>query len=217
MTRDRSGTPPGGRSLGTRLLVVVIATLVSLTAALTVATVVVQHARLFGELDQRVTAAAERGVARAARHSEGDLSFLGDGGQPAGMLAARFDPNGKILSAAVLERTGGDAGGGGTGRAGVAGETGTTGQFGEAGSFTRADPSRARADGAAGGAGLGLAIAAAVVTAHGGRITVESAPGRTRFTARLPRKRTAGPTKVPVRAVQAPGGRAAGEKHLADA
>jgi two-component system OmpR family sensor kinase len=40
--------------------------------------------------------------------------------------------------------------------------------------FYRADPSRNRADG---GAGLGLAIAAALVTGHGGTIRVDTAPG----------------------------------------
>lgn len=53
--------------------------------------------------------------------------------------------------------------------------------------FTRADPSRARADGAQGGSGLGLAVVAAVVAAHGGRTSVESAPGRTEFVMEVPR------------------------------
>ncbi|MEU1303089.1 sensor histidine kinase [Streptomyces shenzhenensis] len=111
MTRDTPGTPPSGRSLGTRLLVVVIAAMVSLTTASAVATAVAQRARLLGELDDRLTAAAERGVAGAARHPEraGDLSFLGDGGRPEGLLAARLDTDGTILTAAVTARTGGDA------------------------------------------------------------------------------------------------------------
>jgi two-component system OmpR family sensor kinase len=49
--------------------------------------------------------------------------------------------------------------------------------------FARGDSSRSRA---AGSTGLGLAIVAAVVQAHHGHVTVESRPGRTRFTVRLP-------------------------------
>ncbi|MEV7867232.1 HAMP domain-containing sensor histidine kinase [Streptomyces sp. NPDC088124] len=49
--------------------------------------------------------------------------------------------------------------------------------------FARGDASRSRA---AGSTGLGLAIVQAVVTAHGGTVTVESAPGRTVFSVRLP-------------------------------
>jgi two-component system OmpR family sensor kinase len=50
--------------------------------------------------------------------------------------------------------------------------------------FYRADPSRARSSG---GAGLGLAIVAAVVEAHGGSVDAESAPGDgTTFRVRLP-------------------------------
>jgi signal transduction histidine kinase len=50
--------------------------------------------------------------------------------------------------------------------------------------FYRADPSRARATG---GAGLGLAIVKQLVEAHGGTVSVSSAPGAgTRFTISLP-------------------------------
>ncbi len=49
--------------------------------------------------------------------------------------------------------------------------------------FARGDASRSRA---AGSTGLGLAIVQAVVTAHGGSVGVQSAPGRTRFEVVLP-------------------------------
>ncbi|MER6094710.1 HAMP domain-containing sensor histidine kinase [Streptomyces sp. NPDC001728] len=49
--------------------------------------------------------------------------------------------------------------------------------------FARGDASRSRN---AGSTGLGLAIVRAVVLAHGGEVSVESAPGRTVFTVRLP-------------------------------
>ncbi|WP_051871813.1 sensor histidine kinase [Streptomyces sclerotialus] len=49
--------------------------------------------------------------------------------------------------------------------------------------FARGDASRSRA---AGSTGLGLAIVRAVVAAHGGDVGVDSAPGRTVFTVRLP-------------------------------
>lgn len=54
--------------------------------------------------------------------------------------------------------------------------------------FARGDHSRARANGATpgGSSGLGLAIVHAVVTAHGGTITADSAPGRTIFRLTLP-------------------------------
>ena len=53
--------------------------------------------------------------------------------------------------------------------------------------FVRADSSRARKSQGP-STGLGLSIVAAVVAAHGGRVEVESAPGRTAFTVRLPLK-----------------------------
>jgi two-component system, OmpR family, sensor kinase len=58
------------------------------------------------------------------------------------------------------------------------------------GRFARGDNSRSRA---AGSTGLGLAIAHAVVMAHGGYVGVESVPGRTVFTVRLPANRVANP------------------------
>ena len=47
--------------------------------------------------------------------------------------------------------------------------------------FVRGDSSRARGAGGAASTGLGLAIVDAVTTAHGGRVRLESKPGRTRF------------------------------------
>jgi signal transduction histidine kinase len=50
--------------------------------------------------------------------------------------------------------------------------------------FYRGDPSRSRDHG---GAGLGLAIVAAIVEAHGGEVAVESTPGAgTTFRVTLP-------------------------------
>jgi two-component system OmpR family sensor kinase len=49
--------------------------------------------------------------------------------------------------------------------------------------FARGDSARSRATGST---GLGLAIVRAVVSAHGGTVTVDSVPGRTVFTVRLP-------------------------------
>ncbi|MFJ6868652.1 sensor histidine kinase [Streptomyces termitum] len=54
--------------------------------------------------------------------------------------------------------------------------------------FARGDASRSRQ---AGSTGLGLAIVRAVATAHGGEVTVESAPGRTVFRMRMPGAATA--------------------------
>ncbi|MFD5393219.1 ATP-binding protein [Streptomyces sp. NPDC127097] len=51
------------------------------------------------------------------------------------------------------------------------------------GRFVRADHSRSRA---AGSTGLGLAIVQAVVTAHGGTVTLTSRPGRTAFVVSFP-------------------------------
>ncbi|MFF9849093.1 sensor histidine kinase [Streptomyces litmocidini] len=56
--------------------------------------------------------------------------------------------------------------------------------------FARGDASRSRH---AGSTGLGLAIVRAVVLAHGGEAGVDSAPGRTVFTVRLPAAQNAGP------------------------
>ncbi|MFJ1647443.1 ATP-binding protein [Streptomyces sp. NPDC088258] len=67
--------------------------------------------------------------------------------------------------------------------------------------FARGDASRSRT---AGSTGLGLAIVQAVVTAHGGTVSVESVPGRTVFSVRLPAAPGAVPYPAP-RRVPAPG------------
>jgi two-component system OmpR family sensor kinase len=53
--------------------------------------------------------------------------------------------------------------------------------------FVRGDSARSRGTGGAASTGLGLAIVDAVTTAHGGRVRLESKPGRTRFVITLPR------------------------------
>jgi two-component system OmpR family sensor kinase len=55
--------------------------------------------------------------------------------------------------------------------------------------FYRADTSRARAEAQGGGAGLGLAIVWSLVTAHGGTVELDTAPGEgATFRIRLPRE-----------------------------
>jgi two-component system OmpR family sensor kinase len=50
--------------------------------------------------------------------------------------------------------------------------------------FTRGDSARTRTSG---GAGLGLSLVSAIVTAQGGSVDLSSRPGATTFTVRLPR------------------------------
>jgi two-component system OmpR family sensor kinase len=74
--------------------------------------------------------------------------------------------------------------------------------------FARGDGSRSRA---AGSTGLGLSIVSAVVTAHGGEVTVTSRPGRTSFRVTLPL--CAADPAEPAEP-EAPGAVAAGEPDL---
>jgi two-component system OmpR family sensor kinase len=56
--------------------------------------------------------------------------------------------------------------------------------------FWRGEVSRARSKGPGGGGGLGLAIARSIADAHGGTISLETAPGKgCAFTMHLPLKR----------------------------
>jgi two-component system OmpR family sensor kinase len=53
--------------------------------------------------------------------------------------------------------------------------------------FVRGDVSRTRTpDGTDGGAGLGLSLVDAIVSAHGGSVTLDSRPGSTTISVRLP-------------------------------
>ncbi|MFF1637936.1 sensor histidine kinase [Streptomyces sp. NPDC058246] len=103
------GTPPRGRSLRTRLLVLIGAALVVVCAAMALATVYAQRAYLLDNLDQRVTDAAERsrGGVRIAPGSETDLEFLDTRGQAAGTIAARLDSEGNVIAAAEVTGSGG--------------------------------------------------------------------------------------------------------------
>ena len=61
--------------------------------------------------------------------------------------------------------------------------------------FFRADQARSRE---AGGAGLGLAIVQSICSAHGGRVTVESAQGQgSRFRIELPLANDSAETQKP--------------------
>ncbi|MGW3117024.1 HAMP domain-containing sensor histidine kinase [Streptomyces sp. NPDC001107] len=94
------------RSLRARLLLFVGATLVVVCAAMTFTTAVVQRSSLMGELDGRVANAAERSLGEAALHPDdkANLSFLTENGHPVGMLAARLDDHGRVLSAAIVSQ-----------------------------------------------------------------------------------------------------------------
>ncbi|MET7479623.1 ATP-binding protein [Streptomyces sp. NPDC005648] len=95
---------PRGASLRARLTLIVTATLVVVCAAMALTTVLVQRACLMGELDGRVTNAAQRSLGGAQLHPDdrADLSFLTGNGRPAGLLAARLDADGTIVAAAIV-------------------------------------------------------------------------------------------------------------------
>ncbi|MFD4879089.1 ATP-binding protein [Streptomyces sp. NPDC058420] len=104
LTRNRGRLH--GRSLRTRLLLFISATLVVVCAAMSLTTVLVQRAYLLGNLDDRVGSAAERSLGGAQHHPDfdGDLGFLMENGHAVGTLAARFDDKGTIIAAAVVRQ-----------------------------------------------------------------------------------------------------------------
>ncbi|MGN9763241.1 sensor histidine kinase [Streptomyces sp. SD31] len=104
VTSRRPWPRPRTRSMRTRLLLFIGATLVAVCAAMALTTVFVQRAYLLGNLDDRVTNAAERSPGGALLHPDlaDNLGFLHENGHPAGLLAARFDDDGDILSAEVV-------------------------------------------------------------------------------------------------------------------
>ena len=97
---------PRTRSMRTRLVVFVTATLILVCAGMALTTAIVQRAYLMGDLDDRVTNAASRSLGGAALHPENqdDLGFLNESGHPAGLLAARLDEDGTIVAAEVVSQ-----------------------------------------------------------------------------------------------------------------
>ncbi|MEV2213280.1 ATP-binding protein [Streptomyces sp. NPDC050997] len=102
---SRSGL--GRRSLRVRLVLFVSVAMVIVCAAMAFTTVFVQRVYLLGDLDQRVTDAAERSQGGLQRRTgdETDLGFLNERGQPAGTLAARFSA-GRVIAAEVVTADG---------------------------------------------------------------------------------------------------------------
>ncbi|KQX63528.1 histidine kinase [Streptomyces sp. Root1310] len=88
----------------TRLLIFISVVLVAVCAVMALTTVFAQRAYLLGNLDDRVTNAAERSLGGASLHPDltRDLTFLNESGHPAGMLAARPDADGTVLAAATV-------------------------------------------------------------------------------------------------------------------
>ncbi|GAB7102129.1 HAMP domain-containing sensor histidine kinase [Streptomyces phaeofaciens JCM 4814] len=97
----------GRRSLRVRLVLFVSVTLVVVCAAMALTTVLVQRVHLLGDLDKRVTDAAERSQGGLQRRTGDatDLGFLNERGQPTGTLAARF-ADGEIIAAEVVTEDG---------------------------------------------------------------------------------------------------------------
>ncbi|WP_327700206.1 sensor histidine kinase [Streptomyces sp. NBC_00459] len=99
------------RSLRTGLVLFISGTLVVVCTVMALATVYVQRAYLLGDLDQRVTDAANRSQGGLQRRtgSATDLGFLNERGQPAGTVAARFSGEGsdaEVIAAEVVTADG---------------------------------------------------------------------------------------------------------------
>lgn len=94
------------RSLRTRLLVFIGVTLAVVCAAMALTTVLVQRSYLLGNLDDRVDNAARRSLGGARLHpeQESSLAFLMESGHPTGMLAARLDDDGDLLTAETVSQ-----------------------------------------------------------------------------------------------------------------
>ncbi|WP_406453343.1 HAMP domain-containing histidine kinase [Streptomyces sp. NBC_01622] len=104
LTRNRGRLH--GRSLRTRLLLFISATLVAVCVAMSLTTVFVQRSYLLGNLDDRVVDAAQRSLGGAELRPgfDDDLGFLSENGHAAGTLAARLDGKGAIIAAAVVSQ-----------------------------------------------------------------------------------------------------------------
>lgn len=104
LTRNRGRLH--GRSLRTRLLLFISATLIAVCATMALTTVFVQRAYLLGNLDDRVGDVAQRSLGGAELRSgfDDDLGFLSENGHAAGTLAARLDGKGAIIAAAVVSQ-----------------------------------------------------------------------------------------------------------------
>lgn len=109
--RDRSPSPRG-RSLRSRLPLLVGVTLVVVCAVTALTVFLVQRAYLLGDLDQRVTSTAERvqggtrGTTEAGPDADKDLAFLDQRGQAVGTIGGTLDVDGYVSAARVVPHDG---------------------------------------------------------------------------------------------------------------
>ena len=97
-----------GKSLRTRLVVLVGGTLVAVYLAMALTTVFAQRASVLDHLDQRVTDTAERsrGGVQVGPDVGTDLTFLKEQGQAIGTVGARTDSTGNVIAAEVVTTDG---------------------------------------------------------------------------------------------------------------